>query len=67
MKEEALISKQALRIAELEESLLDRDERLGRIHLMLVSIGGPLNDNVLRFNPEQRQLLHLIDEEAVTG
>lgn len=64
MTEAELIAKQALRIAELEESLQDRDERLGRIHLMLVCIGGPLNDNVLRFNPEQRQLLHRIDEEV---
>ena len=64
MSEAELIAKQALRIAELEEDMRDRDERLGRIHLMLVSIGGPLNDNVLQFNSSQRQLLHRIDEET---
>jgi hypothetical protein len=64
VKEEALIAKQALQIATLEERLNDSDARLDAIHQMLVCIGGPLNDNVLRFNLGQMALLRRIDEQA---
>lgn len=67
MKEETLIAKQALRIAELEERLNECDSRLDAIHSMLVSIGGPLNDNSHSFNGQQLKFLRRIGEHAAPG
>jgi hypothetical protein len=67
VKEEALIAKQALRIADLEERLNECDSRLDSIHKLLVCIGGPLNDNFLQFNVQQLRLLRQINSHAEPG
>lgn len=35
---------------------------LDKIILNLVCIGGPLNDNILQYTPEQRKIFHRIEE-----
>jgi hypothetical protein len=59
-----LIAAQAMEIAELRETVKDRDERLRQIHLTCVCIGGPLNDNVLGYTREQLRTFHDIDALA---
>ena len=57
---EQIVARQAVRIIELEDDLKDRDSRLDQIHRLLICMGGPLNDNVLKFNKEQRLYLKRI-------
>lgn len=64
MDYERLTAQQALELATVKEENADLKDRLDKIHMMLVCIGGPLNDNVLGFNEAQRRLLHRIDELA---
>ena len=49
----ALIADQARRIAALEALRADAKQRISKIRLALYRVGGPLNDNKLRYSPEQ--------------
>lgn len=60
INEAQLIAQQALTIANLEEQVAELKAAQERAALMFVCIGGPLNDNVLGFNVEQRKYLHRI-------
>jgi len=53
MTQEELITKQQLRIEELEDELNGYKADFGTIYTMLYAVGAPLNDNVLGFNKEQ--------------
>jgi hypothetical protein len=68
MTQDELVAKQALRIAELEDDLADREARLRDIHMTCVCIGGPLNDNVLGYTAKQLGPWRRVAERAdVTG
>lgn len=54
MKEGTLIAKQALKIAELEEELAMHKEAADNIYNIIYCIGGPLNDNKLRYTHKQK-------------
>ena len=60
MQEAELIATQAMRIADLEEAVADKEARLQAIRQRLVCIGGPLNDNLKGYTPHQ-----LIDFRAI--
>jgi hypothetical protein len=64
MNYEQLTAQQALKIATLEAELQARKEAMGEIHLRLVCVGGPLNDNRLGFNGPQLNLLQQINNLA---
>jgi len=57
-----LIAQQALAIANLQEQVAELEKAQSQAALMFVCIGGPLNDNVLGFNAEQRKYLHRIHQ-----
>lgn len=57
MTNEELITKQQTEIEELKERNQSMNEALREISGKLTNIGGPLNDNRLEFNREQRALL----------
>ena len=57
MSDEEVIAKQARTIANLEESLTSLREAVEDVKMMMVCIGGPLNDNVLEFTSDQRKLI----------
>jgi len=48
-----LIAQQAREIAALREEVEDRTKRMRSARRCIVCIGGPLNDNRLRYTPEQ--------------
>ena len=54
---DVLIAAQAKKIFELEELVRAQTEVLEGIHMALVGMGGPLNDNVLGFNLTHRAFL----------
>lgn len=54
MNKDELIGKQQLEIEELKDKVDEFAARLDKIHSALYCIGGPLNDNILNFNNEQR-------------
>lgn len=56
--EKLLIVKQQLKIENLEEKLLEYAHAFNNIYSALYRIGGPLNDNKLGFNPDQRAYLY---------
>lgn len=60
MNNEELIAKITKENYELKEENILFKESLNHIKSLLVCIGGPLNDNVLQFNKEQRNYLHKI-------
>lgn len=66
MSQEELIAKQALRIAELEEENENLKEIVGAVHMKLICIGAPLNDNYYRYTDEQLQIFFDI-EKLVAG
>lgn len=55
MTKDELIAKQQLEIEELKEILIETEEGLDNIHLLCVSIGGPLNDNCKRYTRRQME------------
>lgn len=63
MSDTEFIAKQAIKIDELESSLFDLQDRIKKAKLHMVCIGGPLNDNKLQFNKEQRKVFHSILQE----
>lgn len=60
----AKIGAQQLQIDALNKCLEFRGEQLAEVVLRLVCVGGPLNDNMLGFDSEQRKYLHRILEIA---
>lgn len=54
MEDDRLIAQQARRIAELEEKLAKAENVWNNIHMEIYGIGGPLNDNKLEYNKEQK-------------
>lgn len=64
MTQDELIAKQALQIAELQETVADCKHRLRAIHRACVCMGGPLNDNVLGYTSKQLQPFRHIAEQA---
>lgn len=53
MTKEKLITKQQLRIHELEEAVKEMAGDLETVQLHLICVGGGLNDNMLGYTPEQ--------------
>ena len=53
MNKDKLIAQQALKIAELEEYMKEYEEMTAAIHGIIFCIGGPLNDNILRYTHKQ--------------
>lgn len=64
MTDMKLIARQAKDIAELRERVTAYEQSAMRIRLMLVCIGGPLNDNKLRYTPEQLVIFARIEDEV---
>jgi hypothetical protein len=62
MDEARLIAKQQLEIETLKEKVAELEDSQRSALQYFYCIGGPLNDNVLGFNVEQRRLLHKIAE-----
>lgn len=60
-KKDKLFIKQAIKIDELENQLANSDKKLNKIYTMLVSIGGPLNDNKFGFTKEQMTVFEQIE------
>lgn len=67
MSPETLITKQQLQIEEMKERLELYGRAVREAIGVMVCIGGPLNDNKLRYTQEQRRDFHRIQEilEAV--
>ena len=59
-----LIGKQQLVIETLTKENNDLRNRLLRIHKMLICIGGPLNDNKLKYSKEQMAIFFEIEKET---
>ena len=57
---EQLIVQQALEIANLKEKLGEFKKASADIKMHMVGIGGPLNDNNLKYSKEQREIFHFI-------
>lgn len=53
-----LIAEQQLKIRQLGLELNSLSSRLREIYSLLICIGGPLNDNKLKFSKEQREIFH---------
>lgn len=64
MTDMELISRQAREIAELQDRVTAYEQSARRIHMMLVCIGGPLNDNKLHYTPEQLVVFAKIEDEV---
>ena len=62
-KKNELIAQQVMKIASLEERLSEHDKSNRQIHDIIYCIGGPLNDNVLRFTREQQLVFARISAE----
>lgn len=60
MTRDELIIHQQIQIEELLESVKQYEDDHECIRQILVGVGGPLNDNILDFNVNQRNLLHRI-------
>lgn len=60
-KRDKLIVSQQLEIQDLKAFKESALKDFREINLMLVCVGGPLNDNVLGYSREQRQPLHKIN------
>lgn len=58
-----LIARQAKQIEELRDDLADLKERCRRSRLHICGIGGPLNDNKMRYSPAQMVIFARIVEE----
>lgn len=56
-----LTAKQALEIDKLRAELGEAEEKLKKIHLNLICIGGPLNDNYHRYSPAQLKVFFSIE------
>lgn len=52
-----LVSNQALKLDMQRKQLIYLAKKLGDIGLLFVCVGGPLNDNVLGYNKEQKKYL----------
>lgn len=61
MTDTELIAAQARRIAALEEERRNCKEAVEQARLHMICIGGPLNDNVLGYSPEQLTTFRRID------
>jgi hypothetical protein len=61
-RDDILIAKQARAIASLTDDLEVARECMEEIKLLLVRIGGPLNDNTLQYSNEQLKVFHRILE-----
>lgn len=59
-----LTARQALKIESMERAMKGYRKMVDDIQMVLYCVGGPLNDNVLDFNKEQRKLLHEIADLA---
>lgn len=64
MRKNDLIAKQQIEIEILNKRLMWAKQDKNEIVMTLICIGGPLNDNILRYSKEQRGLLHRILEFA---
>ena len=53
MTKDELIVKQALLIEELKIKCASAERKYNKIHNLIYCIGGPLNDNVLKYNSKQ--------------
>lgn len=53
MTKTELIARLAKENAELKDEVADLRERCRNAELVMINIGGPLNDNVLRYSKEQ--------------
>lgn len=64
MNKDELITKQQLEIEKLEEANRAYEDALHNIHLMLISIGGPLNDNYHQYSTNQLVIFRAIEKET---
>ena len=53
MTKEELITKQCLQIEDMRSIILDCETKINEVRNMFVSVGSPLNDNILKMNREQ--------------
>lgn len=63
MTDDEVIANQAREIQELKVQIEQATEIKHSIMMMLVGIGGPLNDNKLGFTTAQFPLFHAIEQE----
>ena len=52
-REKLLIAKQAIKIDDLEESVKKLNDVIDKVRMIIYCIGGPLNDNKLKYTREQ--------------
>ena len=64
MTKEELITKQQLQIEYLKQELKDHKMAFKNIRGIIYCIGGPLNDNKLRFSSKQLMIFSKIIEET---
>ncbi len=62
MTDEMVIAAQARKIARLEADVLRTTGILKAVKMQLVRVGGPLNDNQLRYNKDQLVLFFKIQD-----
>lgn len=63
MTDQELIYRQAKQIEEMRDALHKIDEQIEGVRYSILGIGGPLNDNRLKFNADQRSLFIKIDSK----
>lgn len=57
MTDTELIARQAKQIEELADQVKDFQEAISKCQSIAYCIGGPLNDNNLRFTPNQQKVI----------
>lgn len=61
MRQEQLITKQQLKIHQLEADNKNLVDCIQRLRTDMICIGGPLNDNILEYSPKQLTLFQRMD------
>ncbi len=62
MENDELVALQARKIAELEKEIAVYRDNARQISILLCKVGGPLNDNILKYSPEQLTIFFKIEE-----
>jgi len=57
-----LVAKQQLEIENQKQRILALEGSLSMIHILMICVGGPLNDNFLKYSKEQSVIFHRMED-----
>jgi len=63
MTDNEIIARQVRQIVELNDELVKLKDGIRKAIMHMVCVGGPLNDNKLKFTPEQQKVFQTILDE----